>query len=85
MVTLIKDMIILHFLMLLMVHLNRELFKMQNVRFIFLSNLIFLIKALRFTNQGRVSAAVHDNFLQDSPSRLNPNQVLKREREGAHD
>jgi len=32
MVTLIKDMIIHHFLMLLMVHHNRELFKMQNVR-----------------------------------------------------
>ena len=29
--------------------------------------------ALRFTNHGRVSAAVHDNNLAESPSRLNPN------------
>ena len=39
----------------------------------------------RFTAQGRVSAAVHDNGLQDSPSRLNPNRVLLREREGGAD
>ena len=34
---------------------------------------------------GRVSAAVHDQNLENSPSRLNPNQVLMRERAGALD
>jgi hypothetical protein len=28
---------------------------------------------------------VHDNGLADSPSRLNPNAVLRREREGGED
>lgn len=41
--------------------------------------------ASRFTNQGRVSAAVHDYNLADSPSRINPNKALLREREGASD
>jgi hypothetical protein len=40
---------------------------------------------MRFQGQGRVSAAVHDNNLAESPSRLNPNQVLIREKEGAKD
>ena len=41
--------------------------------------------ATRFTNQGRVSAAIYDNTMQESPNRLNPNQVLRRERAGATD
>ena len=32
-----------------------------------------------------MSAAVHDNNLAESPSRLNPNKVLLREKEGAQD
>ena len=32
-----------------------------------------------------MSAAVHDNAQNESPSRLNPNQVLLREREGGAD
>lgn len=39
----------------------------------------------RFTAQGRVSAAVQGDGLGDSPSRLNPNKVLLREREGGAD
>ena len=45
-------------------------------------------KNARFTNLvpgGRVSAAVADNQLNESPSRLNPNQVLLRERSGGAD
>ena len=36
-------------------------------------------------HDGRVTAAVMDNNLMDSPSRLNPNRVLLREREGGYD
>ena len=42
----------------------------------------------RFTNldpKGRVSVAVADHQLNESPSRLNPNQVLLRERGGGAD
>ena len=45
----------------------------------------FCSVATRFTNQGRVSAAIYDNTMQESPNRLNPNQVLRRERAGAID
>ena len=34
---------------------------------------------------GRVSAAIYDNTMQESPNRLDPNQVLRRERVGAGD
>ena len=50
-----------------------------------LFSLIIYFLANRFTNGGRVSAAVHDNLLQESPSRLNPNKVLRREKEGGAD
>ena len=52
---------------------------------ILLIYLTFCYLASRFTNQGRVSAAVHDYNLADSPSRINPNKALLREREGASD
>lgn len=43
-------------------------------------------KSGRFTAQGRVTAAaVEGDGLGDSPSRLNPNKVLLREREGGKD
>lgn len=32
-----------------------------------------------------MSAAIYDNTIQESPTRLNPNQVLRRERGGATD
>lgn len=32
-----------------------------------------------------MSAAIYDNTMQESPNRLNPNQVLRRERVGATD
>lgn len=34
---------------------------------------------------GRVSAAIYDNTMQESPNRADPNQVLRRERTGAPD
>jgi hypothetical protein len=61
----------------------QEQYLMQSVRKYFFIFLLFL--ANRFTNGGRVSAAVHDNLLQESPSRLNPNKVLRREKEGGAD
>jgi len=62
----------------------QEQYLMQSVRnsfFLF----FYCFLANRFTNGGRVSAAVHDNLLQESPSRLNPNKVLRREKEGGAD
>lgn len=53
--------------------------------YVIIFNIFIGFLANRFTNGGRVSAAVHDNLLQESPSRLNPNKVLRREKEGGVD
>ena len=83
----LKTKTIYHYLTLFMAHhnlepwLGKENVSINNLLFhLFLCNI-----ASRFTNQGRVSAAVHDYNLADSPSRINPNKALLREREGASD